>query len=112
MINTWIELTDENQIEQIAGNSFEKPCVIFKHSVSCGISLHIMHKLENNWDFDNDDLNFYYLDLLAHRNISNKIAEYFGVLHQSPQILIIKNGKAISHFSHQAISIDQIKKHL
>ena len=50
----------------------------------------------------------YFLDLLAHRPISNKIADDLGVTHQSPQLIVIENGKAINNASHQNISADQL----
>lgn len=51
---------------------------------------------------------FYLLDLLAYRNLSNDIAERFGVQHQSPQLIVIENGKAIRSVSHQSINKDVI----
>lgn len=111
MINTWIQLTDEKQINDIIENSKEKPSIIFKHSTSCGISAHAMYKLESDWE-KLENINFYYLDLLNNRNISNKLADIFKVTHQSPQIIIIKDEKVASHFSHQVISIDKIIKEI
>lgn len=107
-IKTWKQLNNIEQIEEISRNSFEKPQIIFKHSVSCGISLHALHKLESEWDFSADLFDFYYLDLLANRAISNQIAIDFCTIHQSPQIIIIKNGETITSFSHQSISVKKI----
>lgn len=111
-MKSWIDITDEKQLVDIINNSSEKPSVIFKHSVTCGISAHAKDKLESAWDFKEDELEFYYLDLLAHRSISNKIAADFGVTHQSPQIIVVKDGKATANFSHQAISVDKLRKEL
>jgi len=111
-MENWKVLNSENQLEEIKELSFKIPVVLFKDSISCGISAHAKHKLESAWDFDPKDLVFFYLDLLSYRNISNKIAEVFGVTHQSPQILVIKNGVSVSNFSHQAISVDRIKKEI
>jgi len=57
-------------------------------------------------------LDFYYLDLLTYRPISNEIAEKFSVTHQSPQILVIKNGNAVFNNSHHSISADSLKEGL
>ena len=51
---------------------------------------------------------FYYLDLLRYRPISNKIAEMFHVHHQSPQVLLIKNGECTYEESHNGISMQDI----
>ncbi|WP_294234557.1 monothiol bacilliredoxin BrxC family protein, partial [uncultured Chryseobacterium sp.] len=50
----------------------------------------------------------YYLDLLAYRPLSNRIADDLGVTHQSPQLIVIENGKAVNNASHQNISVDQL----
>jgi len=111
-MESWNHITDENQLQEIIESSNEKPAVIFKHSVTCGISAHAKDKLETAWNFKETDLNFYYLDLLAYRSISNKIASDFGVTHQSPQIIVVKNGAATANFSHQAISVDRLRKEI
>ncbi len=112
LMESWKTLNDESQLEEIIELSKIKPVVIFKHSTRCGISAHAKHKLESAWNFKESELDFYYLDLITYRNISNKIAKLFDVFHQSPQIIIIKNQKAISHFSHQSISVEKIRKEL
>ncbi|MGB1019430.1 MAG: bacillithiol system redox-active protein YtxJ [Chitinophagales bacterium] len=111
-IKSWKTLDSINQLEEIKETSNTKTQILFKHSVTCGISGHAEFKLESDWNFEDENFDFYYLDLLANRVVSNEIASMFQVTHQSPQILIIKNGKATAHFSHQAISVDRIKQAL
>lgn len=111
-MENWTHITEERQLENIREGSKTKPAVIFKDSVTCGISAHAKHKLESAWDFETSEMDFYYLDLLSYRNISNKIAADFGVTHQSPQILVLKDTKVVDHFSHQSISVDRIRKSL
>lgn len=110
MIAAWKQLTSLHHLEQLVEKSKTKPVVIFKHSTRCGVSSHAMHKLETNWQFKEEDLHFYYLDLLSYRNISNEIADRFNVVHQSPQIIIVKNGKAVFDISHQGIDSKVIEK--
>lgn len=105
----WKVLESEKQLAQAIQDSHEKPVVLFKHSVTCGISAGAKHRLESGWNFDGADLDFYYLDLLAHRPISNKIAEDLGVMHQSPQIIVLKNGKAVFDTSHHRINVQAIE---
>lgn len=102
----WHQLVDENQLEEIKQRSAVKPQVIFKHSTRCSISHLAKNRLEKA-TFPNS-ADFYYLDLLQHRNISGKIAEDFSVYHESPQVLIIKNGECIYDESHSGISMDDI----
>jgi len=97
----WIQLTDINQLEEI--NASEKPVIIFKHSTRCGISTMVLRKFERNFTIEENQLKMYFLDLIAYRSLSNKIASTYNVVHESPQLLLVKNGKAIVHSSHSGI---------
>ena len=108
----WKILKELKQLDDIVEESYQKPVVLFKHSISCGISAMAKYQLEMDWDFDSDDLSFYYLDLINHREVSNEIADRLGVIHQSPQIILLKNGKPSFNTSHHAISIDGLKNAL
>lgn len=107
----WIELRDVKELEEIRQESHEQPVVIFKHSTSCPISGMAINRLERSWDSEEmGEVKPYYLDLLRNRNISNLIEEVFGVQHQSPQVLVIKNGDVIYDTSHMGISYNEIKE--
>ena len=105
----WIHLTDEELLKQIITKSQVKPQVIFKHSTRCSISAVALQRLQKAQQ--PSDLDFYYLDLIAHRQISNKVAELFKVHHESPQILVIRDGECIYDESHLGISMDVILDH-
>jgi bacillithiol system protein YtxJ len=102
----WIELKDEAQLEEIRLKSKNTPQVIFKHSTRCSISSMAKSRLERATSFP--DINYYLLDLIQYRNISQKIAEDFDVHHESPQILLIKDGACIYDESHSGINIEEI----
>ena len=104
----WIELKSEDQINEIIEKSQSKPQVIFKHSTRCSISSMAKNRLERS--VAPADTDFYYLDLIAHRNISNKVAAEFDVYHESPQILVVKNGECIYDESHSSISMSEIEE--
>ena len=84
----WIELTSETELDELIEDSFNKPQAIYKHSTSCGTSFHVKTMLEEAQVPEGMD--FHYLDLLANRSLSNKVAAHFHVHHESPQILVIK----------------------
>ena len=84
--NDWKVLQEVHQLDSLISDSFNKPVVIFKHSIRCGTSAMAKFQLEQSWDFSAEDLDFYYLDLINHRKISNQIAEVLNVVHQSPQM--------------------------
>ena len=102
----WINLETLEQLNHIRTESAKRPQIILKHSTRCSISGMVYHRLNKEDTPNNAD--FYYLDLIAHRDISNKIAEDFNVHHESPQILIIKNGECVYDESHHAIMMDDI----
>lgn len=102
----WIHLTDVEQLKQIINKSENKPQVIFKHSTRCSISSVAYQRLQKAQAPEGID--FYYLDLLAHRPLSNKVAEVFSVHHESPQVLVIRDGQCIYDESHLAISMMDI----
>ncbi len=102
----WITLNNNNQLEQIIEESAEKPVLIFKHSTRCSISATALSRLERKWQ--NQELKPYFLDLLKYRDISNKIAEIFGIEHESPQALLIYKGQSLYDASHLDIDYNEI----
>jgi len=107
---TWNKLESADQLTAIKEESFERPVLILKHSTTCSISAAALGRLERNWKQEAvGELKPYYLDLLRHRPISGQIATDFGIKHESPQVLIIKNGQTVYHASHFDIKFDTIK---
>jgi bacillithiol system protein YtxJ len=102
----WIALTDEKQLEEILEQSKHQTVVIFKYSSRCATSYMAKHRLERASPPENTL--FYFLDLIRYRALSNKVAEDFQVWHESPQILIIKNGECIYDDSHTGINMQDI----
>ena len=104
----WIFLTDIGQLDEIKKASFSKPQILFKHSTRCGISSMVMNKFVKNYDIDTELVNLYYLDLLSYRSVSDEVGYMFGVIHQSPQLIIVKNGEVVKHSSHYDINSNEI----
>lgn len=100
--NIWNDLTEMSQLDEIIAESATQTVVIFKHSTRCIVSRTALKQFELDFKAD-EKLKLYFLDLIAYRPISNEIANRFEVEHQSPQILVIKNGKTIYSTSHSAI---------
>jgi bacillithiol system protein YtxJ len=105
----WIELTTSEQLISAIENSVEKPVLFFKHSTRCSISSMAKTRFENNWNIENKSIDIYYLDLIAFRDLSNKIAELTGVEHQSPQAIVLKNKQVIYQASHTSIDAHSIE---
>ena len=106
----WIPLTDVSQLYEIVENSNDKTIGIFKHSTRCSISAKALAGFEKDWKMSDEACDLYFVDLLAFRPVSNKVAERIGVAHQSPQVIVIHKGQAVYSRSHQAISAKEIRK--
>lgn len=103
---TWIELHNIDQLDCLCESSCTKPCVIFKHSTRCSISHMALARLERA--VAPEETNFYFLDLIKHRDISQAIAERFSVQHESPQVLLIRNGECVYDNSHNGITMEEL----
>lgn len=104
----WIPLNFLGQLDELVAFSNEKPAVIFKHSTRCSVSRFALKQFEKEFDLK-EEVDAYFLDLLEHRDISNEIASRFGVYHQSPQLLLIKEGKSVYDVSHSDIDAGELK---
>ena len=101
----WIPLESAEQVDEIKKQ--EGYSIIFKHSTRCSISLMAKRRLEMDKEQLPEDLNCYFLDLIKYRDISNFVAQHFHVHHQSPQLLVIKNGECILDQSHSSVSLEE-----
>jgi len=107
----WIQLESTNQLEAVAENSKNKTQVIYKHSSTCGISRMVLGMFTDTYDTDLD-IDLYFLTIQNYRDLSSAIEDKFGVRHESPQLLIIKNGEVVFHTSHGAIADINLKDYL
>ncbi len=107
----WIPLVSLEQLEEIKDNSKVRTQLIFKHSTTCGISRMVLNMFTGSYDLDAEN-DIYFLDLLAHRGVSNAVESKFRVRHQSPQLLIIKNEEVSFHTSHGAIADVDLTQHV
>lgn len=100
----WIKLTDENQLNECWNLSHQKPQLIFKHSTRCSISIMALTRFQGSGILDSDAIDSYYLDLLTFRNISNAIETKSGVMHQSPQVIVLNKGEVFLSETHGMIN--------
>lgn len=107
----WRPLTDVGQLNEIINESTEKPVAIFKHSTRCGVSRMTLKQFENEYDM-HDKITPYFLDLLEHRHLSDAVASRFSVQHESPQLLLIRNGEPVYIASHGDIYADDLKRYI
>ncbi len=99
----WNNLNSVSALEQISTASTEKPQLVFKHSTRCSISSAAKHRLEADLDKLGAEFDLHFLDLILHRDVSNEIASRFGIMHQSPQVIVLRNGQPVFDMSHYDI---------
>jgi bacillithiol system protein YtxJ len=111
-MKNWNPITTTQDVLTIIENSVEKPQIIFKDSVTCGISAYAKERLVSGNDLLIAKADFNYLDLLSYRSVSNFIADELNVIHQSPQIIVLKNKEVVYRVSHHSIQPEEIAKWL
>ena len=108
----WTPLISVDEIKTIKEISKRQAILIFKHSTRCGISRVVIKKFESLFNEENKQLKVYYLDLLNFREVSSKLSEVFQVIHQSPKLLVIKNGISVNDESHYEIIKVNLSKYI
>ncbi len=106
----WDSLDSIDQLDNVITNSKIRPKVIFKHSTRCGISRMALNQFERNFESGGADAGYYLLDLLNYRDVSNAVADKLNVPHQSPQVVVLRDGEVIHTESHHGIDIKKIQQ--
>lgn len=104
----WKKIESQKDLDAAIEKSSQQKVLIFKHSTRCFISKSVLRSFEKQMQESDKNFGYYFLDLLAYRSISNEIESRFDVVHQSPQLIVLENGKAIYNASHQNIDLDKI----
>ena len=100
----WIALNALEQIDHIEKASMTKLQVIFEYSSRCSVSRMVLNQFVDKYELSKDDLDLYFLDLINYRDVSNEVGYKFQVIHESPQLLVIKNGIVVAHDSHSGVN--------
>jgi bacillithiol system protein YtxJ len=106
----WKNIESIQMLDELVSLTQDKAVLIFKHSTRCSISMMVLTRFQSEWDLNTSNCELYFLDLIAHRDISNKIEEITGVIHQSPQVIVLRKGEVLYEESHNSISARDIKK--
>lgn len=106
----WHVLSTMEQVDELLEESKTRPVAIFKHSTRCGVSRSVLKQWEGDYDLKDEQLKLYFLDLLQYRNISNAISERLQVPHESPQLIVVKNGVVVHQDSHHYIQASHLEK--
>ena len=105
----WINIESVEELDTAFNNTDQKSGLFFKHSTRCPTSRMVLNTFESEWE-ENGKCNLYFINLLAHRDVSNTLSDLSGVEHQSPQAILVQNKTSIYNNSHSGISAKEIQK--
>ncbi len=108
----WTPLESTLQLENLIQRSADRPQLLFKNSVTCGISSIVRRSLESNLTGLTEEADLFLLQVQYHRELSTTVAETFGVRHETPQLLVIREGEVVSHASHGGITMMDLQDYL
>ncbi len=104
----WSKIETLESLQKAIAGTDKTPAIFFKHSTRCSISSMALNRFEKEWD-ESNNCDIYFIDLIANRDVSNTLSEIVNVQHQSPQVLLIENGKCVYNASHSGIDAEEIK---
>lgn len=105
----WIELSTPTQLQGIQKDTSNAAYLLYKHSPTCSICSMTKMRIERAWDFAEEQLKPYFLNVLDHRSLSDEVAHIFDTKHESPQILLVQNGRSVHQASHFDIDIKTVR---
>ena len=100
----FLKVGDSNELENLLNNSKERPIVVFKHSNSCPISAVAYREMQA---LDSDVV---LVEVQSAREVSRQLADLTGVRHESPQVIVLRNGKAVWNASHYEVTAREVAK--
>jgi bacillithiol system protein YtxJ len=105
----WINIESVQHLNEVLDDNSSKTKLFFKHSTRCSISSMALKIFEADWE-NTEDIECYFIDLIAFRDVSNELAKQTFVEHQSPQVIVLKEKNVIYNASHQSIDAEKILK--
>lgn len=106
MSANFINVDSLEGLERLVAQSHERPVILFKHSLTCGISNGVYRIVSQV----RADVNVVVIQ--THRDLSNAIATMTGIRHESPQAIVLRDGKPVYHASHYDIEAEHIEESL
>ena len=100
------EINTTDQLDEIFEQSNKNPIVLFKHSLTCPISAGV------HQDISNADADINIVIMQKARNVSDEIARRTGVRHESPQAIVLKDGKVVYHAAHYDVTADDVESNI
>jgi bacillithiol system protein YtxJ len=104
MGKNFFRIDDSATLANLITDSKAKPVIVFKHSNACSISSRAYRELEKLGDQVN------ILEVQSAREVSRELANLTGVRHETPQVIVLRDGKAVWNASHFDVKADDVLK--
>jgi bacillithiol system protein YtxJ len=104
------QLSDLDMLEAAIAESRQRPVLLFKHSRTCGISCEAFDELQSHIERAGAAAAYKVITVQSHRRLSDTAAERFGIRHETPQAILIKDGRAVWNASHFRITADELSR--
>jgi bacillithiol system protein YtxJ len=102
-------LSDLDMLEAAIAESRERPVLLFKHSRTCGVSAEALDELRAHLDRDGAGATYTMVTVQSHRQVSDEVADRLGVRHETPQAILIRDGRPVWKASHFRITADALR---
>lgn len=101
-------LSDLDMLEAAIAESRERPVLLFKHSRTCGVSAEALDELRAHLDRDGAGATYKMVTVQSHRHVSDEVADRLGIRHETPQAILIRDGRPVWKASHFRITADAL----
>ena len=105
-------LHDVHSLDAAIAESCERPVLLFKHSRFCGVSCEALDELQSHIDGGPGEVAYKMITVQTHRPVSDAVAQRLGLRHETPQAILLRNGKVIWNASHFRITAKQLDQAL
>jgi bacillithiol system protein YtxJ len=100
----FLKISDRDDLDTLLDDSKLRPVVVFKHSNACPLSAAAYREMEK---FEGD---VSLVVVQTAREVSRELASITGIRHESPQVLVLRDGKAVWNASHYQIKADTVAR--
>ena len=107
-MKTLTHLSDLEMLEAAIAESRERPVLLFKHSRTCGISCEALDELQAHVQRGGANATYKVITVQSHRSVSETAAQRLGIRHETPQAIVLRNGRPVWNASHFRITADEI----
>lgn len=101
-------LLDVDELDAAIAESRERPVLVFKHSRTCGVSAEALDELRAHAARAQSRVSYKVITVQSHRRVSDEATARFGIRHETPQVVLLRDGRAVRNASHFRITANHL----